>query len=167
MKTITLILIGIALTLFGTSCGDQREDQSVLVIKNSTSQAFVLMLYPKAQYKYGATLYHNSDFGGSYSDMTLEIGSNETKAIFIADLPDLQPQTLVSNVFDSIQIRPVHQIQATIRFSPESVVGYPLNIFKDSSAWKYADQRIVLNMSLSRRIVDSHEHTLDIQSLLF
>ncbi len=167
MKTISLKLIGITLALLGTSCGDQIEDQSVLVIKNSTSEAFVLVLYPNAQYKYGATLYQNSDFGGSYCDMTLELAPNESKAIFIADQPDFQPQTLVSNVFDSIQIRPVHQNQATIWFSPESVVGYPLNIFKDSSAWKYADQRIVLNMSLSRRIVDSHEHTLDIQSLLF
>jgi hypothetical protein len=153
-----------ALAFWGTSCRNQIHHESRILFKNSTNVTYEIVLFPKPDYKNGK-LYRNMDNGAGSNYTTFEIAPNSIAHIFYSGNPDYQPNTLVSLIFDSIQMRPLNQDQATIRFSPEKVIGYPLNIFKDSSAWKYEYRMDEYPLYFSTSIVEVHEYTFDFQSL--
>jgi len=160
MKTTNLFSICIAISLLGVSCKDQVRHESRILFKNSSSIACKISLFPKAAYQDGK-MYRDSDVGAGFNYTTFDISPNSFAYIFYSGNPDYQPNILISQIFDSIQLRPVNQDQPTMIFSPTKAIGYPLNIFRDSSAWKYEFKTDNIFDSFSKTIVQANEYTFD------
>ncbi len=166
MKPTHLFSICLAIVLFGTSCKDKFHQETRLLIKNTSNIAFEIVLFPKSEYRNGK-LYRTSDIGAGSNYTTFVIPSGSKQYLYYSGDFDIQPNALVSKIFDSIQMRPADQNQATIRFSAELVYGYPLNIFKDSSAWKFEHRTEDLGLYFGKTTVESNEYTMEIQSPIF
>jgi hypothetical protein len=124
----------------GTDTEIVQESLQVLIMNRMDSRIHV-RLYPRND---DNGFYHISDMGGGYNlnELTLLPNSDSLyyrwdEVVFVTGNMNIEPYTLMSNVFDSIHISLTDKDSTIIRFTPENVTRYSENIFSENSTWKF------------------------------
>ena len=117
----------------GISCKKGNLDYQVrILIKNGSDSSMTAIVYPKKDYL-STSFYSYSDIFKIYKDTLFVPDKRLGSELYITDSLAIEPQQLLSRVFDSIHI---HMPSGRkLRFSPQKVVNYTKNPFSDRSAW--------------------------------
>ena len=137
-----------------------------LWIKNTTDFNLTLKLYPKSEYMHNG-LYCAGDFGSGYRDTEIEINPNQEESIFYSNNLDQAPSFLTTTIFDSIFIYSVSDDKVIIAFSPDTVIGYSVNLFDPDSIWDFEIRKYDEPNNSNRNPVESHNYSFVISDTRF
>ena len=129
-----------------------------IFIKNETDKNLSVTLFPKLKYLNG-DLYDDTAIGGGFRETTLEITPRLDEVLYITNDLKIQPNNLTAQVFDSIQISLPDGHINTIKFSPDTVIGYTENLYKETSHWVYEIRNFNLYTSFQSNPVEFHDYT--------
>ena len=129
------LLYIIIAVLFFVSCKKGLTDyQMRILLRNSTDSTITVQVFPK--YKYAqAGKYSYSDTHKKYKDTTFVPDKKLGTELYSTDTLDMDPDRLISRVFDSIHVR--LKSGKVLSFSPQKAMNYSVNPFADRSAWIY------------------------------
>lgn len=151
-----LIIYSLLIGLF-FSCKEKTNYQLRIFIKNETDTNLKLSLFPKAEYMNGS-LYYFSENGNGFRHTDFEIAPDLEQDLYTTSDLKILPNELVEKVFNSIQISPINGNEISLKFSPETVVGYTENLYKVTSDWIYELRNFDLQTMLSSHPVESHDY---------
>jgi hypothetical protein len=155
------IALYISLMLLFISCKKDTTYQLSILIKNVSDNDIFITLYPKSEFMSG-DLYDYCSFGGGYRDTTIEIGSNEEAELYISDNLQIKPYELAKQVFDSIHIKVLNEHATIIKFTQDTVINYPNNLFDNNSYWIYEKRDFDLPTNFSTHYVVSNDYFFEI-----
>jgi hypothetical protein len=144
---------------FSISCKKDPVEQTELWFWSESNDRLTIDLFPTS--KYGEGKYYPSSYlGGSSSDRRVVLDSNsKSQKIFESLGQDKSPSILLGSVFDSIVIR-FHSGQSSIKFSRDTVIGYPFNPFHSDSAWNKRTIEYTRLSSSGKEEIESEEFTI-------
>jgi len=151
-----LIICSLLISLL-YSCKEKTSYQLRILIKNETVTSLKLSLFPKVEFLNGG-LYDFSEIGGGYRNTTFEITPGLEQELYITSDLKIQPNSLAAKVFNSIQISPSNGNNIELKFSPDTVIGYTGNMYKETSDWIYEIRDFDLQTNISRNPVESHDY---------
>ena len=127
-------LLGLTgLIILFTSCKEDTKYTYVIAINNLTNKQLQIKVFPKSQY-IKRQMYQVSSYG-NFSDMEFTLQSNDSKTLFESTKLDYVPQQLLAEIFDSLSISMDSGL--VIKFRPDSVENYKINMFSGNSIWTY------------------------------
>ena len=129
-----------------------------LLIKNDTNSELTIHLYPKQDQMYG-TMYKDEKW--HYRDTLILLPSASDITIYTTN-EQIKPNELAAQVFDSIRIVSSNQNATTIKFSPDTVLGYSENLFESNSFWTYETSRENLQVMFRSNPTQYHDYTFRI-----
>jgi len=132
MRYSTLIL---GLVLIISSCKKETNYTFRIGITNLTSKEISVKVYPRSEFIKG-DLYQISSYG-DFSKMEFDIQPNASEGLYETTKLDYEPQLLLAEIFDSLTIKITLEKELVIKFKPDSVENYKLNIFSDNPTWTY------------------------------
>lgn len=151
-----MIIYSLLISLF-YSCKEKTSYQLRILIKNETETSLKLTLFPKVEYLDGS-LYDFSEIGGGYRNTTFEITPGIEQELYITSDLKIAPNSLAAKVFRSIQISPSNGNELELKFSPDTVIGYTGNLYKETSDWIHEIRDFDLQTNISRNPVESHDY---------
>ena len=140
------------------SCKEKTSYQLRILIKNSTDNNLTVTLFPKVKYM-NRDLYDFSQIGGGFRNTTFEITPGLDEDLYISSDLKIQPNYLTAQVFDSIHIKLSDQNKRTLKFSPDSVIGYTENMYKETSSWIYEIRNLDFPTQFQRNPVEFHDYS--------
>lgn len=158
MKKFGTILL---LLFFWVSCKDETTYQMQILIKNETNNILTIKLFPKSKYMSGG-LYDFSEIGGGSRKTEFQLGIDSEIELYISGDLNKKPNSLATEVFDSIYVVPSGVNKTEIKFTPDTVIGYSENLYDDNSSWIYELRKFNLQTSLKRKPVESHDYIFTI-----
>ena len=129
----SIVLLGLLLII--SSCKKETNYLFRIGIDNLTNNDILVKVYPKSQFIKGA-LYKISS-SDDFSEMEFTIQPNFSKTLFETTKLDYEPQMLLAEIFDSLTINVMLETELIIKFKPDSVKNYKINMFSDNSIWTY------------------------------
>jgi len=132
-KTMKYLLVIAGLIILLTSCKEDTKYTYVIAISNLTNNQLQLKVFPKSK-NIERQLYQVSSYG-DFSDMEFTLHSNDSKTLFTSAKLDYVPQQLLAEIFDSLSISIDSGL--VIKFRPDSVENYKINMFSENSTWTY------------------------------
>jgi len=155
MKKLAVILVLFAVF---TSCEEEVTHVMQLLIKNDTKSEMTIHLYPKQEEIYG-TMYKDDLW--HYRDTVIQLSSGSDITIYTTN-EQIKPNELAAQVFDSIDIVSSNQNVTTLKFSPDTVIGYSENLFESNSYWTYETSRENLQVMFRSNPTQYHDYTFRI-----
>jgi hypothetical protein len=152
------IIIYALLILLLYSCKEKTSYQLRVLIKNETKSELKISLFPKAKYLSGNS-YDFSEISGGYRNATFEIMAGLEEEIYIAKNINMKPTDLTEQVFDSIKISTLVGNKNELKFTPDTVTGYSINLYKNILNWDFEISDFDLQTSFKRNPVESHDYT--------
>lgn len=129
----SIVLLGLVLIL--SSCKKETNYMLRIGIDNQTNKAIFVKVYPKSQFIKGE-FYIISSYD-DLSEMEFTIQPNSSKTLFETTKLDYEPQMLLTEIFDSLTLNVTLETALIIKFKPDSVENYKINMFSDNSIWTY------------------------------
>ena len=124
----------ITILVFASCKKGITDYQMRILLKNSTDSTMTVKVFPK--YKYAQSgKYSYSDTHTKNKDTTFVPDKKLGTELYSTDTVDMDPNRLISRVFDSIHVR--LKSGKILSFSPQKAVNYSINPFTDRSAWIY------------------------------
>lgn len=158
MKKISIIL----LLLFAlNSCKEEVSEQLRVLIKNETSSMLTIKLVSKSKYMTGH-MYDYTEEGGGYKHSEFELEMDSEDILYVSVDLNKKPTVLMSEIFDSIYVVSSTEIKTQIIFTPDSVIGYSENLYKEDSLWRYELIKEEMPSSFQRNPVEYHDYTFTI-----
>jgi hypothetical protein len=129
-----LIAITVILILLISCKKGILDNQLRILIRNNTDSSMTVKVYAKREYV-KTTFYAYSDILKIYKDTTFIADKRLGSELYITDSMEVEPQQLLTRVFDSIHI----QLPSgrKLRFSPRMAVNYSHNPFTERSVWVF------------------------------
>ena len=112
-------------------------------------------LYPNADYLADG-LYLYSKKEPIYRELVFDLPAGAEKSMMVSTTFDKSPDQLLTEVFDSIQVKTSGKVIYT--FSPKGSAGYPINPFTDKTGWKYQLRTYNRPTNLKKNPVESYDH---------
>ena len=147
------VVVGIA--CLAVSCEEEITYQSQLLLKNSTAQVMTVRLFPRADHLADG-LYLYSEKEPIYRELVFDLPAGAEKSVMVSTTFDKSPEQLLTEVFDSIQVKTSGKVIYT--FSPKGSDGYPINPFTDKTGWKYQLRTYNRPTNLKKNPVESYDH---------
>jgi hypothetical protein len=136
-----------------------------ILLENSTADTLIVHQFPKAEFMLDEDGYSYSEPGdGDYTTCIFDLRPEMDRVIYTTINIDQQPHRLALNVFDSILIQTTGDNSIRLMFTPDTVTGYPENLFDSASAWKYEKNEYSLKTNLSSSPIVSHDHSFVISA---
>jgi hypothetical protein len=132
-KTMKYFLGLAGLIILFTSCKEDTKYSYSIAISNLTNKQLQIKVFPKPQY-IKRQMYQVSSYG-DFSDMEFTLQANASKTLFQSTNLDYVPQQLLAEIFDSLSISIDSGL--IIKFKPDSVENYKINMFSGNSLWTY------------------------------
>ena len=131
-STVVILMYIIFTVFFFFSCKEKVGESVQILIQNRTEDIIHVSLFPK---------YENIRRDTEYTLNPNNDGKFKWEEIILYSSKDfnLEPHTIVSQVFDSILICFTNIDNIKIKFTHESVTGYLENIFSKDSTWDYRE----------------------------
>ena len=158
MKRFGTILLLLSLLV---SCKDETTYQMQILIKNETNRMLTIKLFPKSGYMSGG-LYDFSEIGGGSRKTEFQLDIDSEIELFESGDLSKKPNSLATEVFDSIYVIPSNENKTEIKFTPDTVIGYSENLYDDNSLWIYELRKFNLQTSFQRNPVESHDYIFTI-----
>lgn len=158
MKRFVTILLLLSLLV---SCKDETTYQMQILFKNETNSVLTINLFPKSKYM-SVGLYDFSEIGGGSRKTEFQLGIDSEIELYISGDLSKKPNSLATEVFDSIYVIPSNENKTEIKFTPDTVIGYSENLYDDNSSWIYELRKFNLQASLKRNPVESHDYIFTI-----
>lgn len=156
------LIILFLLLLLVTSCKKHAENQLRILIRNGTDSLMTVKLYPKIEdMKIGKYIY--SDIHLIYHDTTFVPYARLGTELYVTSDISIEPQILLSKIFDSISIR-MSSGKHVMIFSPQRVINYSKNPFTDKSAWIYEKNQFELVKMWRDYFVESDDYIFVVTS---
>lgn len=143
---------------FFYSCEQETRYQMRIIIRNETDNNLSLSLLPKANYIVNGG-YDYSEISGGYRHLTFEITPGNEQELYVTSDLKIQPNNLALQVFTGIQVSTLNREINDLKFSPDTVIGYSENLYKETSNWIYEIRDFDLNTQFSSKPVESHDYT--------
>lgn len=157
----TLILLALIISLFSCKKG-YTEYQMRILIKNETDSSITVQLFPKKMYsRYGKYAY--SDLHTKYKDTSFIPDTKIGTELFSTDTLDMDPNRLISRVFDSIHIR--LKSGRKLSFTPQRTINYHQNPFTDKSAWTYQKNNMEYVRMWRDNLIETEDYIFKISGL--
>lgn len=138
-------------------CKEKTSYQLSILIKNETDNSLTVTLFPKEEYMIG-DLYDFTNIGGGHRNTTFEVTPGLDEVLLITSDLNIQPNNLAEQAFDSIQISLFDENKTVLIFSPDTVIGYTENLYKETSNWIYEIREFDLQTCFRRNPVESHDY---------
>ena len=157
----TLILLVLIILLLSCKKG-YTEYQMRILIKNETDSSMTVQLFPKKLYsRYGK--YSYSDLHTKYKDTSFIPDKKIGTELFSTDTLDMDPNRLISRVFDSIHIR--LKSGRKLSFTQHRTINHHLNPFTDKSAWIYQKNSMEYVRMWRDNLIETEDYIFKISSL--
>ena len=154
MKRFGTILLLLSLLV---SCKEETTYQMQILIKNETNSILTIKLFPKSEYMSGG-LYDFSEIGGGYRKTEFQLDIDSEIELYISGDLSKKPNSITTEVFDSIFVITSGVNKTEIKFTPDTVIGYSENLYDDNSKWIYELRKFNLQTSFKRNPVESHDY---------
>ena len=137
MKTNNFLVIIISLfTILIYSCESKTYYNLQISIKNGTTDTLNVSLFPKSDYMSNG-MYTISDQSGAHRSPFLRLIPGDQRDFYSTKNIKASPISVVTKVFDSINIQVSNANNLIMHFSPDVVVGYPMNLYDSDSKWQF------------------------------
>ncbi len=132
MKQVLIIII--LLVVFFSCKKGYTDYQMRILLKNSTDSTMTVKVFPKYKYSLSGK-YSYSETHTKVKATTFVPDKKLGTELYSTDTLDMDPDRLISRVFDSIHVR--LKSGKILSFSPQKALNYNINPFTDRSAWIY------------------------------
>ena len=116
------------------SCKKEPTYETRLVFLNSVDSTIHVELYPKPEYC-SNDLYRSSSTGSCYSQKSFDLFDEDYIYLYYSDNYFINPTSLLSQIFDSVEINVRLDTTIAIKFQPGFFQHYTQNIYTSASIW--------------------------------